>query len=63
MGFTGLLPKAPKAPPPPANPAMSPPAETDEFGVAPAAGSLISTAAQGLRRRASTQRTSLIGGV
>lgn len=62
MGF--LSPKVPK-PAPAANPAMAaseagPNAE--EIGLAPGARSLISTSSQGLKRRASTQRTSLIGG-
>lgn len=62
MGF--IKPKIP-VPTPAANPAMmaqefGPNAE--ELGLAGAAGSLISTSSQGLRRRASTQRTSLIGG-
>ena len=63
MGF--LSPKPPKPVPPP-NPASSPiTAKTDTgglpnipFGV----GSLITTSSSGLKRKASTQRVSLIGG-
>lgn len=62
MGF--LKPKVPKAPPAP-NPATdpidtTPPAVSDTM--TPGVTSLISTSAQGLKRRASTQRASLIGG-
>lgn len=61
MGF--MKPKAPPAPPPPPNPAITPiDAELQEEELAGATGSLINTTARGLRRRASTQRTSLIGG-
>lgn len=63
MGF--MTPKVPKPTPPPAppNPAITPTeAEMQEEDLAAATGSLISTGARGLRRRASTQRTSLIGG-
>lgn len=65
MGF--LVPKVPKptAAPAPANPAMDPlnaEAILGEEGVYSSARSLISTSSRGLRRRASTQRTSLIGG-
>jgi hypothetical protein len=65
MGF--LMPKTPKPPvvPPPPTPASNPivakgsESSNDPFtGV----GSLISTSASGLRRKASTQRVSLIGG-
>lgn len=62
MGF--LTPDVPK-PPNAANPAaapITPTAQVDQTGTAPAAASLISTSVQGLKRRASTQRTSLIGG-
>lgn len=60
MGF--LKPKVPKAPPPP-NPIVNPiDAELPEEEISPAVGSLITTSARGLRRRATTQRTSLIGG-
>jgi hypothetical protein len=60
MGF--MKPKVPKAPPPP-NPSITAiDAELEEEQLAPATGSLISTTARGLTRRASTQRTSLIGG-
>lgn len=64
MGF--LKPKIPKtAPPPnPATPAMNAIDAQNQTGeLAPASFSLISTAARGLSRRASTQRASLIGGV
>lgn len=65
MGF--LSPKVPKPPPAP-NPAtpamdaMSPEALLDGSGTYGSARSLISTSSRGLKRRASTQRTSLIGG-
>lgn len=50
-------------PPPPPNPAITAiDAEFDEENLSPATGSLISTAARGLRRRASVTRASLIGG-
>lgn len=62
-----MAPKIPKpvAPPNPASPAMD--ATGAEGLLAPGdsysmARSLINTSSQGLRRRASTQRTSLIGG-
>jgi hypothetical protein len=64
MGF--LAPKTPKVPKPvpPANPPSSPIDMKDkpvtDWAFAP--GSLISTSASGLRRKANTQRTSLIGG-
>lgn len=64
MGF--LAPKVPKPTPQatPANPAIQPPEMAPDGGVlAPSAASLISTSTQGLRRRASTQRRSLIGGI
>lgn len=65
MGF--LKPKIPTPPPAPkpANPAMDPlDAESllEDSGVYSGARSLIGTSARGLKRRASTQRTSLIGG-
>lgn len=63
MGF--LSPKTPKipTPPPPANAPIiardTPQALPDiPFGV----GSLITTSSQGLKRKATTQRVSLIGG-
>lgn len=62
MGF--LSPKQPKPAPPPANAPTSPfgsesgDREAQPFGIS----SLISTSSQGLKRRANTQRTSLIGG-
>jgi len=62
MGF--LRPKVPTPPPAP-NAAVSPiQAETpdDMTGVASTPTSLISTSGQGLKRKPSTQRTSLIGG-
>lgn len=63
MGF--LKPKVPE-PTPPANPAQPASSLTgpnaEEIGLAPGARSLIGTSSQGLKRRASTQRTSLIGG-
>lgn len=64
MGF--LRPKVPEPPAQatPAAPAIVPPLnEGAASGTAPVAASLISTSVQGLKRRASTQRTSLIGGV
>ena len=63
MGFMSpKVPKAPKPPTPAANPIFA--KDTPEgmenipFGI----GSLISTSASGLKRKANTQRTSLIGG-
>lgn len=64
MGF--LKPKIPTPPPAPnpATPAMG--LGADEFmsntGAYSSARSLINTSSRGLKRRASTQRTSLIGG-
>lgn len=65
MGF--MKPKVPTAPPAPkpANPAMDPidaEAALRNEGVYTSARSLINTSSRGLKRRASTQRTSLIGG-
>ena len=65
MGF--MKPKVPEAPPPPkpATPAQDPistSVDEDEADFARNRSSLISTSSQGLRRRASTQRQSLIGG-
>ena len=65
MGF--LRPKVPTPPPAPnpATPAMDPlGAEglTGESGTYSSARSLITTSSRGLKRRASVQRTSLIGG-
>lgn len=57
-------PKVPTPTPPP-TPAITPVEANPEdpsLGLATQTGSLISTSARGLRRRASTQRTSLIGG-
>lgn len=63
MGF--LKPKIPDPIPPP-NPASTPVSpevlSNNSGGLAPASASLISTSVSGLKRRASTQRTSLIGG-
>lgn len=60
MGF--LKPKIPE-PQPQANAASTPAPETESStGVAPVAASLISTSVKGLKRRAETSRTSLIGG-
>jgi hypothetical protein len=62
MGF--LKPKVPE-PPAQANPAaapITPPGTDSSSGIAPVTASLISTSVQGLKRRASTERTSLIGG-
>lgn len=65
MGF--LKPKVPTPPPAP-NPASAPidaiGAEGlyGDSGVYSSARSLITTSSRGLKRRASTQRTSLIGG-
>jgi hypothetical protein len=62
MGFM-KAPKAPPAAPPPPNPAITAiDAELEEEELGPATGSLIATAARGLKRRASVQRASLIGG-
>lgn len=57
-------PKVPTPTPPP-TPAITPieaDAEDPSLGLATQAGSLISTSARGLKRRASTERRSLIGG-
>lgn len=62
MGF--LTPKVPKQDPPP-NPqiaAVDADSADPTAGLASRANSLIGTAAKGLKRKASTQRTSLIGG-
>lgn len=65
MGF--LKPKIPVAPPAPnpAAPAMDPlgaDSLSNGAGAYASPGSLISTSSRGLQRRATTQRTSLIGG-
>lgn len=65
MGF--MKPKIPTPPPAPrpANPAIDPmsaEAFNLEAGMGSGAGSLINTSSRGLKRRAATQRTSLIGG-
>ena len=63
MGF--LKPKMPTPIPPPSppNPAITPTeVKLPEEELGPATGSLISTTARGLQRKANTQRTSLIGG-
>lgn len=62
MGF--LKPKAPDpiAQATPAAAPITPPGTDTSSGLAPVTASLISTSVQGLKRRASTQRTSLIGG-
>lgn len=53
----------PKPPPPQANAPVQAQATEDETGRAQTgAASLISTGAQGLQRKARTQKTSLIGG-
>lgn len=65
MGFLRPKVATPPAAPNPASPAMDPlgaGAPLGENGVYGSAHSLISTSSRGLRRRASTQRTSLIGG-
>lgn len=60
MGF--LKPKIPTPAPPP-NPAMTPvQVKLPEENLSPSVGSLIGTSARGLKRRAVTQRSSLIGG-
>ncbi len=59
-----LKPKVPE-PAAQANPASAPlsaPGTGSGTGTAPVAASLISTSVSGLKRRAETQRTSLIGG-
>lgn len=61
----GLFPSPPKPvpPPKPANPAITAiDAQAGESDISPSTGSLITTAARGLKRRANTQRSSLIGG-
>lgn len=66
MGF--MKPKVPKIPETPAAPPPATPAQQAEYNVADAAsierspGSLISTSAQGLTRKARTVKPSLIGG-
>lgn len=65
MAFMAPKPPKPTAAPKPANPAMDPlnaEALTDPGSAFATARSLISTSGRGLKRRASTQRTSLIGG-
>lgn len=59
-----MRPKVPAAPPPP-NAAVSPivaSSTSEESGLVNAPSSLISTSSQGLKRKPSTQRTTLIGG-
>lgn len=58
MGF--LMPKPPKPVKPPNTPILA--SETPVPEVAPIDTSLINTGPTGLKRRASVQRTSLIGG-
>ena len=61
MGF--MKPPKPTPVPPPPNPAITAiDAELEQEELAPATRSLVNTTARGLRRRASTQRNSLIGG-
>ena len=66
MGF--LKPKAPKVAPAPLPPHLATqPLDAKSFSggpneVAGLAGSLISTSTRGLRRKADTERTSLLGG-
>jgi hypothetical protein len=63
MGFLKPKMPTPVAPPRAPNPASTPTeVKLPEEQLGAAFGSLISTSARGLRRRASTQRTSLIGG-
>lgn len=65
MGFLKPKVPVPPAPPNPASPAMDAlGAEglVGDTGMYSSARSLISTSSRGLKRRASTQRTSLIGG-
>lgn len=65
MGFMRPKIKAPPPAPNPATPAMEAMGAEglmDDLGAYSSARSLISTSSTGLRRRASTQRTSLIGG-
>lgn len=65
MGFMKPKVPTPMAAPNPATPAMDPMGAegmTGETGTYSSARSLISTSSRGLKRRASTQRTSLIGG-
>ena len=58
----GIFPKPPKATPAANTPikAMSP--DQIDQGLANPLGSLITTSTQGLKRKANTQRTALIGG-
>lgn len=65
MGFLKPKVPAPSPAPKPANPAMDPldaEAFTNPDGAYTSARSLINTSSRGLKRRATTQRTSLIGG-
>ena len=65
MGFLKPKVQAPPPAPKPPNPAMDPldaEALIDPEGAYSSARSLIGTSSRGLKRRASTQRTSLIGG-
>lgn len=58
-----LSPKAPKLPPPPNVALKADASGLDDLKSNSPEASLISTSAQGLKRRAKTQRVSLIGGV
>ena len=62
MGF--LSQSLPKPPPPPnqAQAPLTPPAPDSKGGLRPGSASLISTSTEGLKRKADTQRTSLLGG-
>jgi hypothetical protein len=60
MGF--LAPKAPKPPTPANNPILAKDTPNALSDTPYGTGSLISTSPSGLKRKASTQRTSLIGG-
>lgn len=64
MGFLKpSIPAPPPPAPPPASPGLQPGGESlPGRSMLPGAASLISTSAQGLKRKASTQRSSLIGG-
>jgi hypothetical protein len=56
------VPKVPKPPTPPSSPLVAKDSEDSALDIPFGLGSFISTSSAGLRRKANTQRTSLIGG-
>lgn len=65
MGFKPKTPKVPTPPPPPnapSSPLVAKNSGSELFDLPFGFGSFISTSSSGLRRKANTQRTSLIGG-